>query len=141
MKQSVRFIVTLFFLTTVPLVSWAGLEGEWDVRVNEVIKKTSRDDPDKLKAKIVFEYRYHDGLPEERFLVAVANSPQFLPQTIKQYSDRVYAFNLAQANVYEVCPHQFELIEEDGETIGRGLVTVKANIDFDPRRTPGKPFQ
>ena len=140
-KHSVRFIVALFFLTVVPLASFAGLEGEWGVRVNEVIKKASPDDPDKLKTKIVFKYRYHDALPEERFLFAVATPPQFVPQTIKQYSDRVYAFNLAQANVYEVCPHQFELIEENGETIGPGLLTLKANIDFDPRRTPGLPFQ
>ena len=140
-KYSVQVVAVLILLTAFPLVSWAGLEGDWEIRVNEVVKKVSPKDPDELKTKIVFEYRYHDGLPQERFLVAVANSLQALPQTIKQYSDRIYAFNLAQANVYEVCPHQFELVEDDGETIGRAVVTVKANIDFDPRRTPGLPFQ
>ena len=140
-KYSLRFVFAFVFVMSASLASWAGLEGDWDVRVNEVIKKASPDDPDELKTKIVFEYRYHDGLPQERFLIAVANPIQAVPQTIKQYSDRVYAFSLAQANVYEVCPHQFEPIEEDGEAIGRAVMTVKGNIDFNPGRTPGLPFQ
>ena len=125
------------FCVGIPVSTFPGTPGEWDVRVQTVVKKPTRMEPDDLKTKTVVEYRYHDGIPPHRFLVAVASPQQALPQTIAEYSE----FGIAIADIYEVCPHQFTLVEEEGQTIASGSLTLKSNLDFIPARNPGKPFQ
>ncbi|MEE8160311.1 MAG: hypothetical protein V3T61_01595 [Acidobacteriota bacterium] len=122
-------------LAASPLTSWAGIEGDWGVQIIEVVKKFSASNPDFLRTKIVVEYRYDGGIPPEPFWVALAISPQALPQTVREYSSPVW--DLPEAIVFEVCPHQFERIEvgeqnigRGVETVGRGFLTLERSVDF-----------
>ena len=123
-----------------PNAVWAQTAGEWEIRVNKVVKKPPRNDPDTLKSKFVFEYRYDGGIPPKRFLVANGFSPQAFPQTLQSTAVERNSFDLLLADIYEVCPSQFEVIEEEDRTIGVATLTLNANIGFPPSRRPGKPF-
>lgn len=131
------FLATWTFCVGLPANAFPGTPGEWDIRVQTVVKKPARVEPDDLKTKTVIEYRYHDGIPPHRFLVAVASPQQAFPQTIAEYSE----FGIAIADIYEVCPHQFTLADKAGQTVASGSLTLKSNLDFIPARNPGKPFQ
>ena len=75
MRQRAIVIVTFCIVAIFPYAGWAQIAGEWEVRVNKIIKKPPRDDPDTLNSKFEFEYRYGGGLPPARFLVANGFSP------------------------------------------------------------------
>ncbi len=140
MKQRTLSLVIMLCVVMFPVAAVAQSAGDWEVRINKVIKKPPRADAmtrselDTLNSKFVVEYRYDGGIPPKRFFVANGFSAQAFPQTI------LMSFNLALADVYEVCPSQFTMIEEDGQTIGIATLTLNANANFRPSRTPGKPF-
>ena len=140
MRQRAIVVVTFCIVEIFPYAGWAQIAGEWEVRVNKIIKKPARDDPDTLNSKFEFEYRYDGGLPPARFLVANGFSPQAFPQTLQSMSLERNSFDLVLADIYEVCPGQFEVIEEEGQTIGVATLRIDANIGFPPSRRPGKPF-
>ena len=129
-------LVAFLFLDT----SLAQLPGEWEVRVNNIIKKPPRDDPDTLNSKFIFEYRYEEGIPPKRFLVANGFAPEAFPQTLQHTTFRRNSFDMVLADIYEVCPDQFTVIEEDDRSIGVATLRMDANIGFPPSRRPGKPF-
>ena len=131
-------------LTVMSSNAWAGIEGAWEVQIVEVVKKFSASNPEMLKTTIVVEYRYDGGIPPEPFWVALAASPQALPQTIREYTSPVW--DLPEADVFEACPQQFELIEVGEqnigpgvETVGRGFLTLERGVDF--RSFSGTQFQ
>ncbi len=121
----------------IPTTTYSQTPGDWEIRVQSVIKKPARSNPDDLKTNTIIEYRYLDGIPPHRFLVAVASPQQAVPQTIAEYTE----FGIAIADIYEVCPRQFSVLEEEDETVAIASLALKANFDFIPTRNPGKPFQ
>ncbi len=137
MPYYVSFVIALCYLFLLPIPSWAGIEGEWSVQVIEIVKKFSSSVPDRLKTKIVVEYRYEGGIPPEPFWTAIAASPQALPQTVREYSSPVW--DLPEARVYEVCPSQFELLQIGGQTVGRAVRTMEGSVDF--RSFSATPFE
>ncbi len=134
-------LVTCLMVVVFPCAVSAQMAGDWEVRVNTVIKKPPRDGADVLNGRFVLEYRYDEGLPPEPFWVGVGYSPQAFPQTLDGTLSGRFGFNAALVIIYEICPHQFELIEENDQTIGLGLLTLRANPPFPPPRRPGVPFQ
>ena len=100
-------------VTGLPVEVAAATSGAWDIGVHTVVKKPSASQPGDLKSRTRLEYRYHDGIPPHRFLVAIASPQQAFPQTIAEYSE----FEIAIADIYEVCPHQFNLVEDDGPAV------------------------
>ena len=115
----------------------AATSGAWDIHVHTVVKKSSPSTTRGLKTSIRIDYRYHDGIPPHQFFVAVASPQQAFPQTIGEYTE----FEIAFADIYQVCPHQFTLIQEGKQTVARGSLTVQATLDFLATRNPGIPFQ
>ncbi len=139
------FLVVLT-ISIFPIVASAQIAGEWEIRVNKVIKKPPRIDADTrqaldtLNSKFVFEYRYDGGVPPKRFFVANGFSNLAFPQTLFSVNDPELRVFFVLADVYEVCPSQFTVIEEEGQTVGVATLKMKANIIFRPIRAPGKPF-
>ena len=117
-----------------PLASRAGIAGDgedkaskWSKRVHPPIPiGSARTSPWSI-AMLQASRRSHVG-------VARAVSPHALPQTVREYTSPVW--DLPEANVFEGCPHQCELIEvgrqNSGrgiETIGRGVLTMERAVD------------
>ncbi|HIA14526.1 MAG TPA: YbhB/YbcL family Raf kinase inhibitor-like protein [Nitrospirales bacterium] len=140
MKQYVFAVAIVLVVSISPVVSLAQIAGDWEIRVSKVIKKPPRDDSDTLKSKFVFEYRHNGGIPPKRFLVANGYSPQAFPQTLHGASLESDSFDLVFADIYEVCPSQFAVIEEENQSIGVATLRLNANIGFVPSRSPGTPF-
>jgi len=140
MKQFAVAVAIMFVVAMIPVVSLAQVTGDWDIRVNKVIKKPPRENSDTLNSKFIFEYRHNGGIPPKRFLVANGYSPHAFPQTLHGASLESDNFDLVFANIYEVCPSQFTVIEEEGKSIGVATLRLNANIGFPPSRSPGTPF-
>ncbi len=140
MKQCAFAVAIMFIVAMFPVVSLAQVTGDWEIRVNKVIKKPPREDSDTLKSKFIFEYRHNGGIPPKRFLVANGYSPHAFPQTLHGASLESDNFDLVFADIYEVCPSQFTVIEEESKSIGVATLRLNANIGFPPSQSPGTPF-
>ncbi len=146
MKRRALALVTCLIAVIFPLTAMAQIAGDWEIRINKVIKKPprasamTRSELDTLKSKFVVEYRYDGGIPPKRFLVANGVSAQAFPQTLQGTTADINSFDLVFADIYEVCPSQFALVEEEDETIGVATLTMDANTLFRPSVFPGKSF-